>query len=152
MTDTIENLRRLHAEATQTPHGWWQGEPYGASFREVGNPASGETIVLEDGDNSMCDVWAGDPANEEDNLPLICECGEQADAALIVAMHAALPKLLACVEALADAQKALAAYEATHDQDRGTWQLGGLHEAEALGCAAQAKIDAALASLKEPAQ
>jgi len=137
MTDTIETLRRLHAEATQTPHGWWKGEPYGASFREVGNPASGETIVLEDGDNSMCDVWAGDPTNEEDNLPLICECGEQADAALIVAMHAALPKLLVCAEALEWIAKHYANQDMSHKDFR----------VEAF-----ARADAALASLKEPAQ
>jgi len=148
MTDTIETLRRLHAEATQTPHGWWQGEPYGASFREVGNPASGETIVLEDGDNSMCDVWAGDPANEEDNLPLICECGEQADAALIVAMYAALPKLLACIDEAAFLAERLTEFGNGGDTktDDGERDWHG-HVAPPLS-----RLSAALASLKEPAQ
>jgi hypothetical protein len=49
----------------------------------------------------MADVWAGDPSSEEDNSPLVCECGNKDDAAAIVAAMNSLPALLECASALA---------------------------------------------------
>lgn len=55
---------------------------------------------------------------------------------------AASPTLL---EALKEAHAALKAYENAHDQDAGSWSLGGLHEAEERGCLAVLNSEAAIA-------
>lgn len=43
--------------------------------------------------------------------------------------------------ALVLAGDALARYEVSHDQDKGSWSLEGLHIAEEIACLAQLKIE-----------
>ena len=86
----------------------------------------------------MAQVWnsAGDALAQIEPTP--DEAVATADARLI----AASPTLL---EALKEAHAALKAYENAHDQDAGSWSLGGLHEAEERGCLAVLNSEAAIA-------
>lgn len=81
----FDYLERLNAERTRTPQGWWSGDIYHCSFGPVGEPQSDEreTMRLDGHEDGMMDVWAGDRSSEEDNRPLVCECGEPADARFI---------------------------------------------------------------------
>lgn len=79
MSDTIETLRRLHAEATQ---GEWD---YVDSVVWIATHDS-----------------HGEPVQQK-----VADTGDEADATLIVAMHAALPKLLEIAGACGELLKAI---------------------------------------------
>ena len=107
MTDTIETLRRLHAEATAGP---WFPVAY---------------------DESHCLI-----DSDDDSWP-VAQTVEHRNAALIVSMHAALPKLLEIAAACED----LVGYFTTDGKASNYTPRKPI-----------LTIRAALASLKEPAQ
>jgi hypothetical protein len=96
----LAEIKRLDSIRTRTEHGWWAGQMYSCSFGPVCEPDSDErrTITLPDDENGMMDVWAGDPKSEEDNRPLVCECGEPANARFIAVLANAAPRLLELAE------------------------------------------------------
>ena len=87
----FDALDGLNAARTRTEHGWWAGEPYDYSFGPLGEPEERTRGVLPEGergdpDDRMTDIWAGDPASDENNSPLICESLGAEDAAFIAAL------------------------------------------------------------------